>query len=135
MADLADTDDVAVRLGRDLTEAELAAAPAVIAEASALVVGYLGRDWPGLDDVPGAVRIACSRMVARAMTGASNLPPNLPAGATEFGSSLSVFSHTVKLGDDVAIGSPWLSRTDKTTLAPYVMRAHVVNVPMYHVVE
>lgn len=132
MADLADVDDLAARLGRDLTEAELAAAPGVIAEASALVAGYLGRDWPALDDVPGAVRIACSRMVARAMTAGS---VNLPAGTSEFGSSLSVMSHTVKLGDDVVIGNPWLSRTDRTTLAPYVLRQPVVNVPMYDVIE
>jgi len=132
VSELCDTDDVAVRLGRDLTEAELAAVPALIAEASALVAGYLGREWADMDAVPGAVRIACSRMVARAMTAGS---VNLPAGTSEFGSAMSVMSHTVKLGDDVVIGNPWLSRTDRTTLAPYVMRAHVVNVPMYHVVE
>jgi hypothetical protein len=132
VADLADVDDLAARLGRDLTEAELAAAPALIGEASALVAGYLGRDWPELENVPATVRVASSRMVARAMTAGS---VNLPAGTSEFGSALSVMSHTFKLGDDVVIGSPWLSRTDKTTLAPYVMRPSVVNVPMYHVVE
>ncbi|MGK2880434.1 MAG: hypothetical protein ACSLE6_06435 [Mycobacterium sp.] len=127
---LADDNDVAARLGRELTEDEQTAIVGLLAEAGALVVGYLRRDWTALADVPDAVRIVVSRMVARSLTGGSNLP----AGASEFGSSLSVMSHNVKLGADVVVGSVWLSRTDKITLAPHVKR-YVEHFPMYPVRE
>ncbi|QVI26171.1 hypothetical protein MN2019_17875 [Mycolicibacterium neoaurum] len=126
MVALAADTDVVARLGRDLSEPETASVPGLLAEASTLVAGYCGRDWSELADVPEAVRIVVSRMTARALTGSSNLP----AGTTEFGSSLSVMSHNVKLGADVVIGSVWLSRVDKITLGPHVWRS-VVNMPMY----
>jgi hypothetical protein len=124
---LADNADMAARLGRALSTDETAAVAGLITEASVLVVGYLRRDWTALADVPEAVRVVVSRMAARALTGASNLP----AGAESYGSSLSVMSHTVKLGPDVVTGSVWLSRVDKTTLAPHVRRPSIVNMPMY----
>lgn len=127
MVALADNADMVARLGRALSTDETAAVGGLLTEASALVVGYLRRDWDALTDVPGAVRVVVSRMAARALTGASNIP----AGAESYGSSLSVMSHTVKLGPDVVMGSVWLSRVDKTTLAPYVRRPSVMNFPMY----
>lgn len=127
MTTLAADSDVEARLGRELAGAESAAVAGLLTEASVLVVGYLRRDWDALDDVPEAVRVVVSRMAARALTGASNIP----AGTEQFGSSLSVMSHTVKLGADVVIGSPWLSRTDKVSLAPHVRRPNIVNMPMY----
>ncbi len=126
MVALADTDVVA-RLGRSLSPSETAAVSGLLTEASALVVGHLRRDYAALADVPEAVRVVVGRVVARALTGSSTLP----AGATQFGSALSVMSSTVKLGADVVVGSVWLSRTDKVTLSPHVRRPGIVNMPMY----
>lgn len=127
MVVLASDADVEARLGRDLDTSETAAVAGLITEASVLVVGYLNRDWTALADVPDAVRVVVSRMVARALTGSSNIP----AGTESFSSSLSVMSHTVKLGTDVAIGSPWLSKADKISLDPHRAYRGLMNVPMY----
>lgn len=125
---LATTADVAARLGRELTESETTPAAGLLTEASALVAGYLRRDWTALDDVPDAVRVVVSRVVARALTGAST--STLPDGAQSFGSALGPLTHQVQLSPDVVVGSVWLSRTDKTTLAPY-NRRYAANVPMW----
>ncbi|OBG50182.1 hypothetical protein [Mycolicibacterium fortuitum] len=130
MTDLCEAADVVTRLGRDLTPTESGATPGLITEASVLVVGHLGRDWTELADVPVAVRTVASRMVARALVGASQLG-NVPDGTVAYGSQLSVMSHQVRLGTDVAIGSPWLSRSDRITLSPYRFRGHVMNMPMF----
>jgi hypothetical protein len=122
---------VVARLGRELTADELAAVPGLITEATALVVGHLARDWDALADVPAAVRVVCSRIVSRTLTGTSNLP----AGTEQFGSSMGPFGQTTRLGADVVTGSVWLSKSDKTTLSPYFRRGQIVNVAMYHVIE
>ena len=127
MVALADNADLAARLGRALSTDETAAMAGLITEASVLVVGYLRRDYTALADVPEAVRVVVSRMAARALTGASNIP----AGAESYGATMATFGHTVKLGPDVVTGSVWLSRVDKTTLAPHVRRPSVMNFPMY----
>lgn len=132
MADLCTVGDVINRLGRQLDADQSTAAPGCITEASGLVAGYLARDYAELAEVPERVRVVCSRVAARALTGAAS---NLPPGTTEFGSSLSVMSHTVKLGADTVNGSPWLSRADKTALSPYVVRGRVMNFPMFRIEE
>ncbi|MCC9712075.1 hypothetical protein E4N62_46840 [Streptomyces sp. MNU76] len=50
MADLATVEDVEARLGRDLTEEEAARAPSLLADASALVREYTGRDFEAVAD-------------------------------------------------------------------------------------
>lgn len=67
---LATTDDLAVRLGRDLTETEVAQAEALIAGASARVRTYTGQDFTVVEDdtVQVKVRNGVARLPQRPVT-------------------------------------------------------------------
>lgn len=115
--------DVQERLGRVLTAPELERVGGLIAEASALVQAYLGcplETWIGPDEdgdlvpdtVPAAVRIVTSRMVARVLTS-----PVANVGAEVTQQTVGPFSTT--WGAGTTSGAPWLSATDRETLAPY----------------
>lgn len=114
--------DVQERLARVLTPAELERANGLIPEASALVAAYLGcpAGTFGPDDngdqvpdlTPDPVRIVTSRMVARVLTSTA---VNVGAEVTQ--QTVGPFSTT--WGAGTTSGAPWLSATDRETLAPY----------------
>lgn len=125
---LCDPGDVATRLARPLTAAETAAVSGLIEEATALVEGYLGRGWVDAFDVPTAVKVVTSRVVARALTGGSRFPP----GASQVGSAMGPLTHTTTFAADVETGQQvWLGKADKIALSPYLRRGVVTNVPMF----
>ena len=83
MADLATVEDVEARLGRDLTEEEAARAPSLLADASALVREYTGRDFEAVtDDVivlrPVGVLL---RLPQRPVTAVNSVAAIAPDGA------------------------------------------------------
>lgn len=111
---LATLDDVQDRLGRVLTDQEYAEVDGLLVEASYLVTGYLRRVFEP-DDVPETVSTVVSRMVARVLLAPSE------TGNTESASySAGPFSANVKYVSSG--GSPWLTRSDKITLAPFRTR-------------
>lgn len=65
--------DVETRLGRELAEDEIARLDGLLAEASALVEGYLGIRYNDDDDVPPQVVIVVSKIVARALGRSSEI--------------------------------------------------------------
>jgi hypothetical protein len=106
---LATEDDVVARLGRDLLDSEEERLPGLLEEASLLVEGYLGVTYTVDDEIPDAVAVVVSRIVARAFTA-----PNqqlLPEGAR----SATAGIYSVSFGGDRT--NLWLSKVDKTTLA------------------
>lgn len=112
--------DVEKRLRRILTTAEAEYLPGMIEEAQLLVVAFLGCGedaYPTVDDVPAAVRVVTSRMVARVIEQAETTPPEM-LGATQVGNTAGPFSQQVSFAQP-RYGSPWLQRTDKETLEPY----------------
>jgi len=118
---LASSQDVVDRLGRLLTTDESSRVEGLLAEASALVVGWLGF---APDPVPDGVSIVASRMVARALT-ASTPTPGLE------GQSMNALSFgvTQRFNADASSGGVWLSRQDKITLRPFGNRSRVMNFP------
>lgn len=103
---LATQADVEKRLGRDLTDDELERLDGLLEEASLLVEGYLGTEYT--TDIPDAVVVVVSRIVARAFTSPS--AALLPEGAR----SAAAGTYNVSFGD--ARTNLWLSKADKTTL-------------------
>jgi hypothetical protein len=113
MVDFCDADDVANRLRRALTSAEEEYVDAVIAEAQALVVAYLNRGeepFETVEDVPSAVTVVTSRMVARVFQ-----QDGQPIGAE----TLTAGPFATKYVAGANSGSPWLANTDKLTLRPH----------------
>jgi hypothetical protein len=105
---LATQSDVETRLGRDLESSEEDRAEGLLEEASLLVEGFLGVTYDEDDDVPPAVVVVVSRIVARAFTGPS--PQLLPEGARSAGSG----PYNVNFGESRT--NLWLSKADKITL-------------------
>lgn len=124
--------DIAKRLGVDsLTETQSAAWPGKAEEATVLVEGFTHRTWTALADVPKAVRIVVSRMTVRAMESPSGIPAAPIDGQTSASSTFGPMSHSRGFGADAVFTTPWLSKTDRVALAPYVARAAVYHEPMY----
>lgn len=110
---LANQADVEAILGRPLTPAELARLDALVAQASALVMGHLG--CPTIQDPPpDAIRYVVAAMVARILSAGS------AAGGTVTGveqESAGIFSR--KFTTDASSGSPWLTKADRIALRPF----------------
>lgn len=115
---LATAVDVVAALGRALTSAETAQAPALLEEASDLTIGYLGCDPTDTSTepptVPDPVSRVVARMVARVFSQAGTVPGS--EGTTE---TVGPFSQTVRFASGTTTGAPWLASTDKITLRPY----------------
>lgn len=111
---LATVDDVQDRLGRVLTAQEVAEVEGLLVEASYLVTGYLRRVFAA-GEVPGTVSTVVSRMVARTLTA-----PSETTHTESVSQTAGPFSTNVKYVSSG--GSPWLTRSDKITLAPFRTR-------------
>lgn len=112
--------DVKDRLSRDLTSTEKTYLPGKIKEAQLLVVSYLGcgpDPYKAVEDVPDAVTVVTSRMVARVLQEADT--PQEFFGATQVGENAGPFSQQVTFQAGSRIGSPWLAKADRETLDPY----------------
>lgn len=113
-------EDVEKRLRRVLTSDENTYLPGMIEEAQLLVVSYLGcgpDPYEEDEDVPDAVRVVTSRMVARVIQEADVAPEYF--GATQIGETAGPFSQQVTFQSGTRIGSPWLAKADKEILNPY----------------
>lgn len=121
---LAESQDVADRLGRDLTTEEEDRVEGLLDEASVLVSGWLGTTP---DPIPDAVRVVTSRVVARAITNGVAAEPGLESVQATMG----VFQVNRGYSTDAASGGVWLTRTDKTVLRPFSVRGRVGNVPTW----
>ena len=89
--------DVEARLGRSVTEQEMARAEALIVDVSALISGYCGRDF---SEVPPAVAGVAAQVVVRALT----------VPVTAFRTDGGPITHS---------GGPYLSSADKQALRPF----------------
>ena len=112
--------DVEARLRRVLTTEESTYIYPQIAEAQALVIGYVGTDFSTLDAIPGAVTIVTSRMVARVLEAG--------AGGSTQQQSAGPFSTSFVSGS--TSGNPWLAAADKITLKPYRVMGGAVSVAL-----
>lgn len=113
-------EDVEQRLRRDLTEDEEDYLDGMIEEAQLLVVAYLGcapDAYLTADNVPDAVRVITSRMVARVIQEADTAPEYF--GATQIGETVGPFSQQVTFQQGSRLGSPWLAKADRETLEPF----------------
>jgi len=111
--------DVEQRLRRELTEAESDYLDGMIEEAQLLVLSYLGhRTTPyTTGQVPQAIRVVTSRMVARVIQEADTAPEYF--GASQIGETAGPFSQQVTFQTGSRLGSPWLAKADRETLNPY----------------
>jgi hypothetical protein len=101
---LATQADVEARLGRDLTSDEDDRLEGLLAEASAIVEGYLGVTYGDDDEVPAVVAVVVSKLVARAFT----------ASVVEGPASLQAGPFSVTYRDNTSL---WLSKSDKLMLS------------------
>jgi len=125
-----DATDVEARLRRDLTQEEDEYVGGIIDEAQVLVTAYLGRGenpFETEEDVPTAVRIVTSLMVARVIKEAAAMPPEY-FGAIQAGTTAGPFSEQVTFAKESRLGSPWLTRNDRETLAPYSAKTRAFSV-------
>lgn len=112
LATQADVEDL---LGRDLSEAEAARLPALLSDASALLIGFTGRDFepaPYPEVVVGVV----TRMVARMIE--SPVDPAM-ANVTQESETRGPFARSRTYADGATSGSVWLTTTDKMMLRAY----------------
>ena len=104
--------DVEARLARALTDAEVTRLPSLLDDASALVIGYCGRDFEP-EPYPAPVSGVVARMVARLLA-QGEVTPGLESTTEAAGP----FSRGFKYGGGSS-GDVYLSATDKTMLRPY----------------
>lgn len=116
MTSLAIQEDVVDRLGRPLTTEEATRVDALIREASALVIGYLGGDPTPADMpiAPDSVVIVVSRMVARLIQQQTSV-----VGAESQSQTSGPFQFTTNYTPGSTSGGPWLAAQDKIMLRPY----------------
>lgn len=107
--------DVEARLGRRLTAKEKTRSSGLLAEAGALVRGYLGgRPDPRDEDAVDDVALVASRMVARVIVReAGQGPDQVESETIQFGP----FGHTTSYGRQQA--DVILMASDKAILKPY----------------
>lgn len=119
---LADAEDVVARLGRNLTSDETARVSGLLDEAS-VMAGEWMRCVP--DPVPDAVRIVVSRMVARVLAVAGDVPEPAVTGVQ---ANMGPFTVNRTYLSDATSGGVWLTRQDKNMLRRYGCRGRVGNV-------
>ena len=119
MAVFCTAEDVEKRLRRDLTDDEADWLDGMIEEAQALVVSYLACPPDRFEDeVPDAVVLVTSRMVARVIQEGDTADPDL-FGATQAGITAGPYSQQVTFQAGARTGAPWLTKVDKSMLDPY----------------
>lgn len=120
MVAFATPDDVEQRLRRPLTSSETEFLPGMIEEAQLLVVAYLGcgSDPYPEGEIPDAVRVVTSRMVARVIAEGDAIPAE-QYGATQVGLTAGPFSQQATFAQGSRTGAPWMTRVDRESLAPY----------------
>ncbi len=120
--------------GVTLPSSELAKIPGYIADASALIEGYLQRAYPdppnnpqAVNPVPEAARTVCRRTVARVLT-STPVDPSFDSYAATMGP----MSHTKHVAADALGGGVWLTNQDKVILNSITTTAlGVIHIPMY----
>ena len=119
MAVFCTASDVEKRLRRTLTTDESQWLPGMSEEAQARVVSYLACP-PDLyvDEVPSAVTLVTSRMVARVIQEGDSESPEL-FGATQVGMTAGPFSQQATFQPGSRTGAPWLTKADKSMLDPF----------------
>lgn len=115
----ATTSDVADRLGRPLTAAELPRVQVLLEDAAALIDAHTDGALVDLDPLPSAPGRVSALMVARVLATA-----DIPAGLE----SQTVGPFGVRFGAGYTSGGVWLSATDKTMLRSW--RASAVSVQL-----
>jgi hypothetical protein len=145
---LCDESDIKARLqlgvSDTLTDAQQKAWPSLAEEATALVEGYLGREWdvdPDVDPpqtegdvlvtVPRAIRVVVSRMTVRAMNAPQTAAAGLIDGQQTASSTFAGMSYNRGFGPDRVFTSPWLSKPDREALRRYVVRGQIQHVAMF----
>lgn len=116
--------EVENRLRRPLTSEEEEYLPGIVDEASALVEGYLGVCYDEAAAVPEAVTVVTSRVVSRILTSTT-----MPSQAESSSRGMGPFSAQISYVADSTSGGPWLTKSDRMTLAPYRARG-AVSVPL-----
>ncbi|MFT4125084.1 MAG: hypothetical protein QM662_02485 [Gordonia sp. (in: high G+C Gram-positive bacteria)] len=114
------TSDVSTRLGRTLTTDEEVRAQGLLAEAAALVAGYLGSAYDSALDVVAVVE---SRVAARALTA-----PGAAGVASQQEAAGQVSHQQAFTAEASSSGGIWLSAADKMMLAN--LRPDMASVPM-----
>lgn len=128
---LCDRQDVEARLRRELTDDEVEYVDAMIAEAQALIEGYLGCPpdaYPTLDDVPSGVRIVASRMVARTIEQAGQGASGAPIGVQQVSQTAGPFVQQQSYVQGSNNGSPWMVAGDRQSLRPYRCRGRAFTI-------
>lgn len=128
MIPLCTEEDVEARLRRALTPEEQEYIDGQIDEAQALVEGYLGcpdDKWPTLADVPKAVRVIVSRMVARAIDQAKQ---GSPMGVQQNSLTAGPFVQQQSYVQGSNNGSPWMVAGDRQSLRPYRCRGRAFTI-------
>jgi hypothetical protein len=116
----ADT-DVEARLERELTTEEDQYIAGKIEEAQVMVIGYLGCSddpYATIGDVPTAVKIVTSRIVARVIEQAADAEPGT-FGADQVGNQVGPFGRQITYTKGTRDKAPWLTKADLEALAPY----------------
>lgn len=120
---LAEVSDIEARLGRPLAVDELARAPGLLDEASALVEGYCGRTFPipPAVVVPSAVVVVVSKLAARGLSAAADVADvssnQYAAGPFQWQQSFA--------GDGSRM---WIGSAEKLMLKPY--RISMRSIPL-----
>ena len=119
MVAFCDQGDVEQRLRRELTTDEVTGLPGMIEEAQTLVLSYLGCPPEKYEDeVPAAITLVTSRMVARVIQEDEVIDP-ATFGATQTSATAGPFSHQATYQAGSRTGAPWLTRVDKSALDAY----------------
>ena len=119
---LATKPDVEARLGRTLTAPEEARLPALLDDASAVVIGYCGQDF-NPPPAPTAVVGVVAKMVARVIERAAS-----PVGA--LAESQAAGPYQVRYSTASATGDVWLTAADRLALRPWRRGGGLTSVPL-----
>lgn len=103
----ASPDDVAARLGRDLTDGEVAQVDFLLLAATEVIVDAVDKDleWAQGLDVPLTLRFVCAEMVVRSM--------NFAPGVQSTTESLGAYSFSERAGATGEGGGLWLSKLEQ----------------------
>lgn len=111
--------DIEKRLRRTLTSDEKMYTPGMIEEAQALVVAYLGCPPEKFAaEVPSALTLVTSRMVARVIQEEATIDPET-FGATQTSMVAGPYSQQATFAAGARTGAPWLTKVDKGILDQY----------------
>lgn len=119
---LATRQDVSDRLEGEL--ADDVDVESLLDEASVMVEEHLRRTFTEDDDIPRAVAIVVSRMVARRLSANSDDATSVPDGVSQLGAT----DFQASFAEPFVSMGVWLNRTDKVMLRRY--RKSAVSIPV-----